>query len=271
MIQSLLLIFTFSILSASTNLTESKPRIFLKTWSSSKPRLIKEPKEILEIHNALLIQTIMDQLVANLVTRLSQKEEPKERPKTEPREIPTKEPKKETKPLISILRFLIKSKQIEEPKPLIAILTKSKEVGEPKEEPIKEPTEEPKKEPRPALLAILTSKSKQILKVPQKETREIPTEETKTEPMEEPREIPTEETKKEPREIPIEETKKEPKEILENRNSPIIFNSSKIVSIYNIYIKNFDKKAIISHKLEENIKVIFFLENQEDTCYCQRI
>ena len=255
MIQSLLLVFTFSFLSASSNLTESKPRIFLKTWSSSKPRLIKEPKEILEIHNALLIQTIMDQLVANLVTRLSQKEEPKERPKTEPREIPTKEPKKETKPLISILRFLIKSKQIEEPKPLIAILTKSKEVGEPKEEPIKEPTEEPKKEPRPALLAILTSKSKQILKVPQKETREIP----------------TEETKKEPREIPIEETKKEPKGILENRNSPIIFNSSKIVSIYNIYIKNFDKKAIISHKLEENIKVIFFLENQEDTCYCQRI
>ena len=230
MIQSLLLIFTFSFLSASTNLTESKPRIFLKTWSSSKPRLIKEPKEILktEIHNAILIKTIMDQLVANLVTRLSQKEGPK----TEPREIPTEEPKKETKPLISILRFLIKSKQIEEPKPLIAILTKSKEVGEPTEEHIKEPTEEPKKELRPALLAILTSKSKQILKVSQKEPREIPTEETKKEP----REIPTEETKKEPREepreIPIEETKKEPKGILENRNSPIIFNSSKIVSIY---------------------------------------
>ena len=251
MIQSLLLIFTFSFLSASTNLTESKPRIFLKTWSSSKPRLIKEPKEILktEIHNAILIKTIMDQLVANLVTRLSQKEEPKEGPKTEPREIPTEEPKKETKPLISILRFLIKSKQIEEPKPLIAILTKSKEVGEPTEEPIKEPTEEPKKELRPALLAILTSKSKQILKVPQKEPREIPTEETKKEP----REIPTEETKKEPREIPIEETKKEPKGILENRNSPIIFNSSKIVSIYIL-----KKKAIISHKLEENIKVLFF-------------
>ena len=67
MIQSLLLVFTFSFLSASSNLTESKPRIFLKTWSSSKPRLIKEPKEILEIHNALLIQTIMDQFVANLV------------------------------------------------------------------------------------------------------------------------------------------------------------------------------------------------------------
>ena len=171
-----------------------------------KTKTYKRPKEILktEIHNAILIKTIMDQLVANLVTRLSQKEEPKEGPKTEPREIPTEEPKKETKPLISILRFLIKSKQIEEPKPLIAILTKSKEVGEPKEELIKEPTEEPKKELRPALLAILTSKSKQILKVSQKE----------------------------PREIPTEETKKEPKEILENRNSPIIFNSSKIVSIY---------------------------------------
>ena len=227
MIQSLLLIFIFSFLSASTNLTESKPlskpRIFLKTWSSSKPRLIKEPKEILktQIHNALLIKTIMDQLVANLVTKLSQKEEPKERPKTEPREIPTEEPKKETKPLISILRFLIKSKQIEEPKPLIAILTKSKEVGEPKEEPIKEPTEEPKKEPRPALLAIPTSESKQI-------------EEPQKEPIEEPRE----ETKKEPREIPTEETKKVPKEILENRNSPIIFNSSKIVSI-----KNSNEKA----------------------------
>ena len=225
MIQSLLLIFIFSFLSASTNLTESKPlskpRIFLKTWSSSKPRLIKEPKEILktQIHNALLIKTIMDQLVAKLVTKLSQKEEPKEGPKTEPREIPTEEPKKETKPLISILRFLIKSKQIEEPKPLIAILTKSKEVGEPKEEPIKEPTEEPKKEPRPALLAIPTSESKQI---------------------EEPQKEPREETKKEPREIPTEETKKVPKEILENRNSPIIFNSSKIVSI-----KNLNEKAII--------------------------
>ena len=212
MIQSLFLIFTFTFLSASTNLTESKPlskpRIFLKTWSSSKPRLIKEPKEILktQIHNALLIKTIMDQLVANLVTKLSQKEEPKEGPKTEPREIPTEEPKKETKPLISILRFLIKSKQIEEPKPLMAILTTSKEVGEPKEEP------------KPALLAVLTRKSKQI-------------EEPKKESIEEPREIPTEETKREPREIPSDETKNEPKEVLENRNSPIFISSSKKVSI----------------------------------------
>ena len=210
MIQSLFLIFTFTFLSASTNLTESKPRIFLKTWSTSKstPIPIEEPKEIpkTEIYKFVLVKTIMDQLVANLVTKLSQKEEPKEGPKTEPREIPTEEPKKETKPLISILRFLIKSKQIEEPKPLMAILTTSKEVGEPKEEP------------KPALLAVLTRKSKQI-------------EEPKKEPIEEPREIPTEETKREPREIPSDETKNEPKEVLENRNSPIIISSSKKVSI----------------------------------------
>ena len=104
----------------------------------------------------------MDQLVANLLTKSNQIEEPKEGPKKEPRKIPTEEPKTETKPLISILRFLIKSKQIEEPKPLMAILTKSKQIEEPKEKP--------KKDPKPALLAIQT-KSKQI-------------EETKKEPNE---------------------------------------------------------------------------------------
>ena len=163
MIQSLFLIFTFTFLSASTNLTESKPRIFLKTWSTSKstPIPIEEPKEIpkTEIYKFVLVKTIMDQLVANLVTKLSQKEGPK----TEPREIPTEEPKKETKPLISILRFLIKSKQIEEPKPLMAILTKSKEVEEPKEKS--------KKEPKPALLAILP-KSRQVEET-KKDIREL--------------------------------------------------------------------------------------------------
>ena len=80
MIQSLFLILTFSLLSVSTNLTEFKSRIFVKTLSSSRPILtqIKEPKEILktEIHNVLLIKTIMNQLVANLVAKLSQIEEP---------------------------------------------------------------------------------------------------------------------------------------------------------------------------------------------------
>ena len=187
MIQSLFLILTFSLLSVSTNLTEFKSRIFVKTLSSSKPILtqIKEPKEILktEIHNVLLIKTIMDQLVANLVAKLS---------------------------------------QIEEPKPSMTILTKSREVGEPKEERKEEskvePKEEPKKELKPALLDILTIKSKQI-------------EEPKKESIEEPREIPTEETKREPREIPSDETKNEPKEVLENRNSPIFISSSKKVSI----------------------------------------
>ena len=99
MIKSLFLILTFSLLSVSTNLTEFKSRIFVKTLSSSKPILtqIKEPKEILktEIRNVILIKTIMEQLVANLVAKLS---------------------------------------QIEEPKPSMTILTKSREVGEPKEE-----------------------------------------------------------------------------------------------------------------------------------------
>ena len=179
MIQSLFLIFTFSFLSASTNLTDFKSRIFVKTLSSSKPipTQIKEPKEILktEIHNFLLIKTIMDQLVANLVAKLS---------------------------------------QIEEPKPSMTILTKSREVGEPKEECKEEskvePKEEPKKELKPALLDILTSKSKQI---------------------EEPKKEPIEESREEPTEIPTEETKKEQKEILKNRNPLIIINSSKIVSI----------------------------------------
>ena len=199
MIQSLFLIFTFSFLSASTNLTDFKSRIFVKTLSSSKPiqTQIKEPKEILktEIHNFLLIKTIMDQLVANLVAKLS---------------------------------------QIEEPKPSMTILTKSREVGEPKEECKEEskvePKEEPKKELKPALLDILTSKSKQI---------------------EEPKKEPIEESREEPTEIPTEETKKEQKEILKNRN-PLI----KIVSISK-YIKNFDKKAILSHKLRKTLKLKF--------------
>ena len=214
MIQSLFLIFTFTFLSASTNLTESKPRIFLKTWSTSKstPIPIEEPKEIpkTEIYKFVLVKTIMDQLVANLVTKLSQKEEPKEGPKTEPREIPTEEPKKETKPLISILRFLIKSKQIEEPKPLMAILTKSKEIEEPKEKS--------KKEPKPALLAILP-KSRQV-----------------------------------------EETKKEPNIILENRNPPIVLDSSKIVRSKYIYI-NWANHEFFS----------LFIEIHENIYYCQRI
>ena len=174
MIQSLFLIFTFSFLSASTNLTDFKSRTFVKTLSSSKPipTQIKEPKEI---HNFLLIKTIMDQLVANLVAKLS---------------------------------------QIEEPKPSMTILTKSREVGEPKEERKEEskvePKEEPKKELKPALLDILTSKSKQI---------------------EEPKKEPIEESREEPTEIPTEEIKKEQKEILKNRNPLIIINSSKIVSI----------------------------------------
>ena len=186
-IQTLILILTISFLLASTNLTESKPRIFKKTWLLAKPNsLVKEPIEILknEIGN-VLIKNIMDQLVANLLTKSNLIEEPKEGPKKEPRKIPTEEPKTETKPLILILRFLIKSNQIEEPKPLMAILTKSKQIEEPKEKP--------KKDPKPVLLAIQT-KSKQI-----------------------------------------EETKKEPNKILENRNRPIIIDSSKIVSKY-IYI-----------------------------------
>jgi len=95
----------------------------------------------------------MDQLVANLLTKSNQIEEPKEGPKKEPRKIPTEEPKTETKPLISILRFLIKSNQIEEPKPLMAILSKSKQIEESKEKL--------KKEPKPELLTIQT-KSKEI-------------------------------------------------------------------------------------------------------------
>ena len=144
--------------------------------------MVKEPIEILKNEkDNVLIKNIMDQLVANLLTKSNQIEEPKEGPKKEPRKIPTEEPKTETKPLISILRFLIKSNQIEEPKPLMAILSKSKQIEEPKEKP--------KKEPKPELLTIQT-KSKQI-----------------------------------------EETKKEPNEILENRNPPIVLDSSKIVSI----------------------------------------
>ena len=68
----------------------------------------------------------------------------------------------------------------------MAILTKSKQIEEPKEKP--------KKDPKPVLLAIQT-KSKQI-----------------------------------------EETKKDPNEILENRNHPIVLDSSKIVSNKYIFI-----------------------------------
>ena len=171
--------------------------------------MVKEPIEILKNEkDNVLIKNIMDQLVANLLTKSNQIEEPKEGPKKEPRKIPTEEPKTETKPLISILRFLIKSNQIEEPKPLMAILSKSKQIEEPKEKP--------KKEPKPELLTIQT-KSKQI-----------------------------------------EETKKEPNEILENRNPPIVLDSSKIVSI--------------STSIGQTIKFFsLFLEDHENTYYCQRV